>query len=100
MIKDFFDAKVMNNILKEVNLMEHEEPLKGGIMKYYEESSNNSNQTPAKPLLIRIENFIEANDYLSSIVNHPTIHKTLTELFGEPGAVSYTHLTLPTNREV
>ena len=95
-IKDFFDAKVMNNILKEVNLMEHEEPLKGGIMKYYEESSNNSNQTPAKPLLIRIENFIEANDYLSSIVNHPTIHKTLTELFGEPGAVSYTHLTLPT----
>ena len=86
-IKDFFDAKVMNNILKEVNAMEDEEPLKGGIMKYFEESSNNSNSTPAKPLLIRIENFIEANDYLNSIVNHPTIHEILTELFDEPGVL-------------
>ena len=84
-IKDFFDAKVMNNILKEVNAMEDEEPLKGGIMKYFEESSNNSNPTPTKPLLIRIENFIEANDYLNSIVNHPTIHEILIELFDEPG---------------
>ena len=84
-IKDFFDAKVMNNILKEVNVMEFEEPLKDGIMKYYEESNDNPNQTPAKPLLIRIENFIETNKYLNSIVNHPTIHKNLTELFGEPG---------------
>ena len=86
-IKDFFDAKVMNNILKEVNAMEDEEPLKGGIMKYFEESSNNSNSTPTKPLLIRIENFIEANDYLNSIVNHPTIHEILTELFDEPGVL-------------
>ena len=77
-IKDFFDAKVMNNILKEVNVMEFEEPLKDGIMKYYEESNDNPNQTPANPLLIRIENFIETNEYLNSIVNHPTIHKTLT----------------------
>ena len=77
-IKDFFDANVMNNILKEVNLMEHEEPLKDGIMKYYEPSNDNSGQTSAKPLLIRIENFIETNEYLNSIVNHPTIHKTLT----------------------
>ena len=84
-IKDFFDAKVMKNILKEVNVMEFEEPLKDGIMKYYEESNDNPNQTPANPLLIRIENFIETNEYLNSIVNHPTIHKNLTELFGEPG---------------
>ena len=84
-IKDFFDAKVMNNILKEVNVMEFEEPLKDGIMKYYEESNDNPNQTSAKALLIRIENFIETNEYLNSIVNHPTIHKTLTEFFGEPG---------------
>lgn len=84
-IKDFFDSKVMNNILKEVNVMEFEEPLKGGIMKYYEESNDNSNQASAKPLLIRIENFIETNEYLNMIVNDPTIHKILTELFGEPG---------------
>ena len=56
-------------------------------MKYFEESSNNSNLTPTKPLLIRIENFIEANEYLNSIVNHPTIHKILKELFGEPGVL-------------
>ena len=86
-IKDFFDAKVMNNILKEINAMEDEEPLKGGIMKYFEESSNNSNSTPTKPLLIRIENFIETNDYLNSIVNHPTIHEILIELFDEPGVL-------------
>ena len=53
-IKDFFDAKVMNNILKEVNVMEFEEPLKDGIMKYYEESNDNPNQTPAKPLLLSL----------------------------------------------
>jgi len=84
-IKDFFDSKIMNNILKEVNVMEFEEPLKGGIMKYYEESNDNSNQTSARPLLIRIENFIEINEYLNLIVNHPTFHKILTVLFGEPG---------------
>ena len=86
-IKDFFDAKVMNNIFKEVNVMEFEKPLKGGIMKYYEESRKNSNPASVKPLLIRIENFIEVNQYLNLIVNHPTIHKILTELFGEPGVL-------------
>ena len=86
-IKDFFDAKVMNKILQEVNVMEHQEPLKDGIMKYFEESNDNSNSTPAVPLLIRVENFIEVNEYLNSIVNHRTIHEILTELFGEPGVL-------------
>ncbi len=86
-IKDFFDAKVMNKILQEVNVMEHQEPLKDGIMKYFEESNDNSNPTPAEPLLIRVENFIEVNEYLNSIVNHRTIHEILTELFGEPGVL-------------
>ena len=86
-IKDFFDAKVMNKILQEVNVMEHQEPLKDGIMKYYEESNDNSNPISAEPLLIRVENFIEVNGYLNSIVNHRTIHEILTELFGEPGVL-------------
>ena len=86
-IKDFFDAKVMNKILQEVNVMEHQEPLKDGIMKYYEESNDNSNPISVEPLLIRVENFIEVNGYLNSIVNHPTIHEILIVLFGEPGVL-------------
>ena len=83
-LKGFFDDIVMNSILQEVNMMEYEAPLENGIMKYYEESYHQGNKS-SDPLLIRIEKFIEVNQYLDSIVNHETIHQILRELFGEPG---------------
>ena len=78
----YYSANEVLKILDEVNRLESLIPEKGGMMKYYDtpfgqDSSNKS------MILIRIEKFIETSPYLESIVNNPSVHFLLNQLFGE-----------------
>ena len=81
-LRQYYSVNEILKILDEVNRLESLIPETGGIMKYYEtpfeKDSNNQSM-----ILIRIEKFIETSPYLESIVNNPSVHFLLNQLFGE-----------------
>jgi len=81
-LRQYYSVKEILKILYEVNRLESLVSEKGGMMKYYDTpfEQNSSNQSM---ILIRIEKFIETSPYLESIVNNPSVHFLLNQLFGE-----------------
>jgi len=81
-LRQYYSVNEILKILDEVNRLELLIPEKGGMMKYYDTpfGQDSSNQSM---ILIRIEKFIETSPYLESIVNNPSVHLLLNQLFGE-----------------
>ena len=81
-LRQYYSVNTIQRILDEVNHLESLIPKKGEMMKYYDtpfgQDSNNKSM-----ILIRIEKFIETSPYLESIVNNPSVHSLLKQLFGE-----------------
>ena len=81
-LRQYFSVNEIQKILDEVNRLEFLVPKKGEMMKYYDTPFKQGSDN--KPMiLIRIEKFIETSPYLESIINNPSVHSLLKQLFGE-----------------